>query len=162
MSKVLKKEVSPLKFDTSSANIGCFIRAKSKQKPSDHDRCSSGCKPKRRNKNERSKQLEFHDKAFLESVVCKILNDADCQGITELIDSMVFPGSSTLEIDNCRETHVDYSEQEQINQIFMDFEPFNKTYPAPRGHLYGPHQELYRILPPHLLSDGRSGLAASE
>lgn len=32
MNKLLKKENSPLKFDTSSANINCFIRGKSKQK----------------------------------------------------------------------------------------------------------------------------------
>ena len=37
MSKLLKKDHSPLKFDTSSANINCFIRAKSKSKHNEQD-----------------------------------------------------------------------------------------------------------------------------
>ncbi len=32
MNKMGKKDKTALKFDTSSANIGCFIRGKSKQK----------------------------------------------------------------------------------------------------------------------------------
>ncbi len=81
MSKSQKKENAPLKFDTSSANIGCFIRGKSKNK-ADCERGSSSLKSKKRVKHEREKQLEFQDKAFLESVVSKVLTDADCEGIT--------------------------------------------------------------------------------
>lgn len=43
--------------------------------------------------------MEFQDKAFLESVVCRILNDVDCEGITDLIEEMVFPGSCN-EVDH--------------------------------------------------------------
>ena len=37
MSKLLKKDHSPLKFDTSSANLNCFIQPKSKQNQPDQD-----------------------------------------------------------------------------------------------------------------------------
>jgi hypothetical protein len=56
MSKSQKKENAPLKFDTSSANIGCFIRGKSKPKP-EHERGGSSFKSKKRAKHEREKQL---------------------------------------------------------------------------------------------------------
>jgi hypothetical protein len=56
MSKTQKKENAPLKFDTSSANIGCFIRGKSKNK-GEHDRGGSSFKSKKRAKHEREKQL---------------------------------------------------------------------------------------------------------
>jgi hypothetical protein len=51
MSKNLKKENPPLKFDTSSANIGCFIRNKSKPKPAEHERTGSSFKSKKRAKH---------------------------------------------------------------------------------------------------------------
>ena len=95
MSKLLKKDHSPLKFDTSFANLNCFIRAKSKQKHGDHEHHPRNLKTKKRLRSEHQKNCEFQDKAFLQSVVCKILNDVDCQGITELIDNMVFPSSSS-------------------------------------------------------------------
>ncbi len=80
MSKLIKSDHSPLKFDTSQANINCFIRPKSKQKwQEDYRPCSH--RHKRRGHHDRDKHLEFQDKAFLESVVCRILNDADCKGI---------------------------------------------------------------------------------
>ena len=100
-----KKDKTPLKFDTSLANIGCFIRGKSKSKPA--DRYSTAYPSKRKSRHDREKQMEFQDKAFLESVVCRILNDADCEGITELIEEMVFPGS-------CNE--VDHRECEYFEQ----------------------------------------------
>lgn len=50
MSKSQKKENAPLKFDTSSANIGCFIRGKSKSK-ADCERGSSNLKSKKRAKH---------------------------------------------------------------------------------------------------------------
>lgn len=56
MSKSQKKENAPLKFDTSSANIGCFIRGKSKSK-ADCERGGSNLKSKKRAKHEREKQL---------------------------------------------------------------------------------------------------------
>ena len=56
MSKVLKKESSPLKFDTSSANIGCFIRGNSKQK-GEHERCTNSFRGRRRAKNDREKKM---------------------------------------------------------------------------------------------------------
>ncbi len=56
MSKVLKKESSPLKFDTSSANIGCFIRGNSKQK-GEHERCTNSYRGRRRAKNDREKKM---------------------------------------------------------------------------------------------------------
>ncbi len=35
MSKLLEKDHSPLKFDTSSANLNCFIRTTPKSKTTD-------------------------------------------------------------------------------------------------------------------------------
>ena len=96
MSKLLRKDHSPLKFDTSFANIHCFIHTKSKQKHPEHELLTRNLKNKKKGKNDH-KIIEFQDKAFLESVVCKILNDADCQGINELIDNMVFPSSNSGE-----------------------------------------------------------------
>lgn len=81
MSKLLRKDHSPLKFDTSFANIHCFIQGKSKQKHPEHELLTRSLRNKKKGKNEHHKQVEFQDKAFLESVVCRILNDADCQGI---------------------------------------------------------------------------------
>ena len=56
MNKLLKKDHSPLKFDTSQANLNCFIKTQSKQKHSDHDSLSKHHKGKKRNKNEQQKQ----------------------------------------------------------------------------------------------------------
>ena len=95
MSKLLKKDHSPLKFDTSSANINCFIRPPSKQKQDDHNHHLKNHKHKQKACNQSQKLIEFQDKAFLESVVSKILTEADCPGITELIDNMVFPSTNS-------------------------------------------------------------------
>lgn len=51
MSKLLKKDHSPLKFDTSSANINCFIRPQSKQKHSDSDQLHHTHKNKKKTRN---------------------------------------------------------------------------------------------------------------
>lgn len=51
MNKLLKKDHSPLKFDTSQANLNCFIRTKSKQKHGEHDSLSKHHKGKKKNKN---------------------------------------------------------------------------------------------------------------
>jgi len=51
MSKLLKKDHSPLKFDTSSANLNCFIRPKSKQKHPDQDHHTKNYKNKKRGRN---------------------------------------------------------------------------------------------------------------
>lgn len=99
MSKLLKKDHSPLKFDTSSTNLKCFIRPKSKSKPTDADHLPRNHKLKKRGRNEYQKQMEFQDKVFLESVVSKILTDADYPGITELIDNMVFPTTNSAEAE---------------------------------------------------------------
>ncbi len=53
MNKLVKKDKIALKFDTSSANIGCFIRGKSKQKAGEHDRYGSGYKNKRKSRYSR-------------------------------------------------------------------------------------------------------------
>lgn len=132
-----KKDNTPLKFDTSSANIGCFIRPKSKSK-NEHDRFSP-YPARRKHRHDREKQLEFQDKAFLESVVCRILNDADCEGITDLIEEMVFPGSCN-EADH-RDSNCEYFEQQEISQIFS-----NSL--APQSSIYPPTQHIYRIVPP--------------
>lgn len=90
---MVKGEHLPLRFDTSLANLNCFIKGQSKSKESeaDYNRVrTKSCRLK-----EEHKGLEFQDKAFLQSVVCKILNDQDCQGINELIDNMVFPSSNS-------------------------------------------------------------------
>ena len=51
MSKFLKKDHSPLKFDTSLANINCFISPKSKAKQSDYDRTLRRCKNKQKGRS---------------------------------------------------------------------------------------------------------------
>ena len=51
MSKLLKKDHSPLKFDTSSANLNCFIRPKSKQKHPDQDLLPRNYKNKKKGRN---------------------------------------------------------------------------------------------------------------
>ena len=51
MSKLLKKDHSPLKFDTSFANINCFIRTKSKQKQQELDNHPRNLKNKKKSKN---------------------------------------------------------------------------------------------------------------
>lgn len=146
MSKAPKKETPPLKFDTSSANIGCFIRGKSKPKPHDHERPPTSLRAKKRARHEREKQLEFQDKAFLESVVCKVLADSDCQGITQLIDDMDFPGTPA-DVETSRDSQRDLMEQEELTQFFKNFQPLSRTHPFPRSPLDS-SPELYRILPP--------------
>lgn len=94
----MKGEHSPLRFDTSLANINCFIRGKSKSKGWETD--CKGVRTRTRKRKEGHKGVEFQDKAFLQSVVSKILNDQDCQGINELIDNMVFPSNSSGDNDN--------------------------------------------------------------
>lgn len=94
----MKSEHSPLRFDTSHANLNCFIRGKSKPKGWEAD--CKGLRTRTRKRREGQKAVEFQDKAFLQSVVCKILNDQDCQGITELIDNMVFPSNNSGDNDN--------------------------------------------------------------
>lgn len=81
MNKLLKKDYSPLKFDTSLASINCFIQPKSKAKDSDNDRTLRRCKNKKKGRSLQTQNIEFQDKAFLQSVVSKILTDSDCQGI---------------------------------------------------------------------------------
>ena len=51
MSKLIKKDHSPLKFDTSQANINCFIRTKSKQKSSEGDYNEHQHRQRRRGKH---------------------------------------------------------------------------------------------------------------
>lgn len=51
MSKLLKKDHSPLKFDTSQANLHCFIRPKSKQKNTEHEHHHRNPKGKKKSKN---------------------------------------------------------------------------------------------------------------
>jgi hypothetical protein len=53
MSKVLIKESPPLKFDTSSANIRCFIRGKSDPQIAEVDLSSSAMKAKKRSRADR-------------------------------------------------------------------------------------------------------------
>lgn len=65
MSKLLKKDHSPLKFDTSSANLNCFIQPKSKQKHPEPDLHPRNYKNKKKIRNEHQKNIEFQDKAFL-------------------------------------------------------------------------------------------------
>lgn len=56
MSKLMKSEHSPLKFDTSLANLNCFIRTKSKQKQVEGDYNGRG-RNRRKGRNEHHKQL---------------------------------------------------------------------------------------------------------
>jgi hypothetical protein len=56
MNKLLKKDHSPLKFDTSQANLNCFIRTKSKQKHPDNESLSKHIKSKKKSKVEQQKQ----------------------------------------------------------------------------------------------------------
>ena len=106
MSKLLKKDHSPLKFDTSSANINCFIRAKSKSKHNEQDHHPRIYKNKKKGRSQHKKHIEFQDKAFLESVVSKILTDADFPGITELIDNMVFPSTNSGEAEAIKDNRI--------------------------------------------------------
>ena len=48
MSKLLQKDHSPLKFDTSSANLNCFIRTTPKSKTTDSNIPSKSHKNKKR------------------------------------------------------------------------------------------------------------------
>ena len=65
MNKLLQKSHSPLKFDTSSANLNCFIDSKSKQKHEHQDLHPRRCRNRRREGVEYQKQGEFQDRAFL-------------------------------------------------------------------------------------------------
>lgn len=56
MSKLLKKDHSPLKFDTSSANLNCFIRTPSISRKNDSENHSKNYKHKRRVRDEFQKQ----------------------------------------------------------------------------------------------------------
>lgn len=125
---------SPLRFDTSLPNITCFIRGKSRP----GDECH---RPKPRRKRP-EKPPEFHDKAFLESVVCKILNEGDCEGITDLIDNMNFP--STGSHDSNTDPSRDSIEQETMRRIFSD--PHRVPLRPPAGHWPGPQGDFYRTV----------------
>jgi hypothetical protein len=159
MSKLLKKEHSPLKFDTSFANIHCFIRTKSKQKHADSEHPARAHRNKKKNKNEHQQSPEFQDKAFLESVVCKILNDADCQGINELIDNMVFPSSSSAESDPARDSRKEDLELQDFSQIFSNFSPYPK--PQSPSRQSGMPYYAYRILTPAQYPLRHSGTRSS-
>jgi hypothetical protein len=92
--------------------------------------------------------MEFQDKAFLESVLTKILNDADCKGITDLIDSMVFPGNTPADIEAARDPHSDANDHDEISKVFSDFQPFNKNNSSLTANVFEANCHLYRVLPP--------------
>lgn len=135
MSKVLPKDNSPLKFDTSGGNLDCFITSTPPRSPR-YSSYATAFKTRKRSRAPREQKVEFQDKAFLESVLCKILNDADCKGITDLIDNMVFPSNTGVDIDATRETHTDANEQDEISKFFSDFQSFNKNSPSGRANVF--------------------------
>lgn len=121
MSKLLEAEW-PLKFDTSWANLNCFVLPTPTAQPP-----ASPAKP--------PKKIEFQDKAFLESVVCRILNDADCKDIHQLIDSMTFPASTPAD-DAPRDARSEEIEQQAISRIFSHPPPARTPAPLPAPLLY--------------------------
>jgi hypothetical protein len=157
MSKVLAKGSSPLKFDTSGGNLDCFITSTPPRSPR-YSSYATAFKTRKRSRVPREQKVEFQDKAFLESVLCKILNDADCKGITDLIDNMVFPSNTGADIDAAREIHTDANEQDEIGKFFSDFQSFNKKSPSGRANVFDNNCQYYRVLPPLPLRNNHCAL----
>jgi hypothetical protein len=135
MSKTLKKESGQLRFDTSLNNLKCFIRPQSRQKNADNEPTGRNGRRRTQDKCDRRKKIEFQDKDFLSSVVCKVLNDVNAQEITQLLDNMNFPTSGSSDKDRSREAPEEI-EHLQMKQIFKDRDTAQPQQPLPQPQLH--------------------------
>jgi hypothetical protein len=61
---------------------------------------------------------------------------------------MVFPGSTASDIESVKDNHCEYIEQEEISQIFSNFQPYPHNHHPLKTHIYTSNHELYRVIPP--------------